>query len=187
MTYEYKQYLAHHGIKGQKWGHRRFQNDDGSLTEEGRARYGVEDSKDFTREEYDKWVKELVADEDKKRANSARTRKTVGTVLAIAAGVGLAALAIKNRHSVSHFVGVKGKQALSNIGKKASDFVKQPARKAAADRAKKANEEAWRRHYELERKVADYHKSLDQKWARMERPRVTPPRSVSRPQLKYRR
>ncbi len=40
MTYEYQQYLAHHGIKGQKWGVRRFQNDDGSLTEEGKKRYG---------------------------------------------------------------------------------------------------------------------------------------------------
>jgi len=33
-------YLIHHGIKGQKWGIRRFQNEDGSLTAEGRARYG---------------------------------------------------------------------------------------------------------------------------------------------------
>lgn len=33
-------YLAHHGIKGQKWGLRRFQNPDGSLTPEGEARYG---------------------------------------------------------------------------------------------------------------------------------------------------
>lgn len=32
-------YLMHHGIKGQKWGIRRFQNDDGSLTDAGRRRY----------------------------------------------------------------------------------------------------------------------------------------------------
>lgn len=32
--------LYHHGIKGQKWGIRRFQNPDGSLTPEGEARYG---------------------------------------------------------------------------------------------------------------------------------------------------
>ena len=32
-------YLAHHGVKGQKWGIRRFQNADGSLTSEGRSRY----------------------------------------------------------------------------------------------------------------------------------------------------
>ena len=33
--------LAHHGIKNQKWGVRRFQNEDGSLTPEGRKRYGL--------------------------------------------------------------------------------------------------------------------------------------------------
>ena len=31
-------YLAHHGIKGQRWGIRRFQNPDGSLTEKGKRR-----------------------------------------------------------------------------------------------------------------------------------------------------
>ena len=32
--------LEHHGIKGQKWGVRRFQNKDGSLTPAGEKRYG---------------------------------------------------------------------------------------------------------------------------------------------------
>ena len=31
--------LQHHGIKGQKWGVRRFQNKDGSLTNAGKKRY----------------------------------------------------------------------------------------------------------------------------------------------------
>ena len=35
----YSEELYHHGIKGQKWGIRRFQNPDGSYTEEGRKRY----------------------------------------------------------------------------------------------------------------------------------------------------
>ena len=34
-------YLVHHGILGQKWGIRRFQNQDGSLTPAGRERYTV--------------------------------------------------------------------------------------------------------------------------------------------------
>ena len=37
--------LRHHGIKGQKWGVRRYQNDDGSLTTLGKLRYGT--SKDY--------------------------------------------------------------------------------------------------------------------------------------------
>lgn len=36
-----KSSLSHHGIKNQKWGVRRYQNPDGSLTPEGRKRYGV--------------------------------------------------------------------------------------------------------------------------------------------------
>lgn len=35
------EYLAHHGIKGQKWGVRRFRNEDGTLTAAGKERYGI--------------------------------------------------------------------------------------------------------------------------------------------------
>lgn len=38
--------LQHHGIKGQKWGVRRFQNKDGSLTPAGKTRYSYDDYKD---------------------------------------------------------------------------------------------------------------------------------------------
>ena len=34
------EYICHHGIKGQKWGVRRFQNEDGSLTSAGKQRAG---------------------------------------------------------------------------------------------------------------------------------------------------
>lgn len=33
--------LMHHGIKGMKWYQRRYQNKDGSLTPQGRIRYGA--------------------------------------------------------------------------------------------------------------------------------------------------
>ena len=39
MTMMTNQYLVHHGIKGQKWGIRRFQNPDGTLTKAGQKRY----------------------------------------------------------------------------------------------------------------------------------------------------
>ncbi len=35
----YNNYLVHHGIKGQRWGIRRYQNIDGSLTAEGKKHY----------------------------------------------------------------------------------------------------------------------------------------------------
>ena len=56
-------YIAHYGIKGQKWGYRRFQNTDGSWTEEGKRRYGsgnsgIKDMKKEVRKEYKKDNKE---------------------------------------------------------------------------------------------------------------------------------
>lgn len=55
-----QEYLAHHGIKGQRWGVRRFQNPDGSLTPEGRARYAKQLVKDL-----DKYRKEYSKNYDK--------------------------------------------------------------------------------------------------------------------------
>lgn len=42
-------YLQHYGIKGQKWGVRRYQNPDGSLTAEGKTRYSnIKRNKKYT-------------------------------------------------------------------------------------------------------------------------------------------
>ena len=46
--------LYHHGIKGQKWGIRQYQNPDGSLTPAGRQRYGYSSGS----ESYKKGLKE---------------------------------------------------------------------------------------------------------------------------------
>ncbi len=38
-------YLMHHGVLGQRWGVRRYQNKDGSLTSAGKARLSKQDTK----------------------------------------------------------------------------------------------------------------------------------------------
>ena len=43
-------YLAHHGVLGQKWGVRRYQNEDGSLIGAGRQRYNKDNFKQFKKE-----------------------------------------------------------------------------------------------------------------------------------------
>lgn len=45
----YTNYLYHHGIKGQKWGVRRYQNANGRLTNAGKKRYsdGNDNSKNL--------------------------------------------------------------------------------------------------------------------------------------------
>ena len=43
-------YISHFGTKGMKWGIRRYQNRDGSLTPEGRKRYGRSEDSEKVRE-----------------------------------------------------------------------------------------------------------------------------------------
>lgn len=47
-------YLAHHGVKGQKWGVRRFQNEDGSLTDKGVKRYSTKAARLYYKAERNK-------------------------------------------------------------------------------------------------------------------------------------
>lgn len=49
-------YLARHGILGMKWGVRRYQNEDGTLTEAGKRR-----ARDVSRSSLQSWVDKLDA------------------------------------------------------------------------------------------------------------------------------
>lgn len=72
-------YLAHHGIKGMKWGVRRYQNPDGSRTSEGKKRYNTISSVKTTKAK-DKYVKQAQKqiDNKKKLINFAKSRISSG-------------------------------------------------------------------------------------------------------------
>lgn len=67
-------FLAHHGTKGQKWGVRRYQNEDGSLTSEGRKHYGVGTSNKSKKEQKAalkaKAKREKAGEREKKKAET---------------------------------------------------------------------------------------------------------------------
>lgn len=48
--------LMHHGILGQKWGIRRYQNKDGSLTEKGKQRLAMKEAKKEIKAVYNKQI-----------------------------------------------------------------------------------------------------------------------------------
>lgn len=71
-------YISHHGVKGQKWGIRRWQNLDGTLTAEGKQRY--EKAKE-------RWTDKNIV----KRSNKAIATTTAG----LGAYIGGLSLAVK--------------------------------------------------------------------------------------------
>lgn len=90
--------LYHHGVKGQKWGIRRYQNQDGTWTNAGKKRYGDSDGD--------------LPSSEKKTSNNAKKKVAIGvaTGAAIVAGTVLTAYLVKKH----------GAKNISDIGDKAS-------------------------------------------------------------------
>lgn len=90
MTYYviYDGELYHHGIKGQRWGIRRFQKKDGSLTPAGKKRYSDGDGEP-KQTRYDKYYAKYktLGYDDEKAAKAAKGRVATERSLAIVAGV----------------------------------------------------------------------------------------------------
>ncbi len=54
-----QEFLAHHGIKGQKWGVRRYQNEDGTYTTAGKKRYSASAREQMKSEAQIQWAKKM--------------------------------------------------------------------------------------------------------------------------------
>lgn len=69
-------YISHHGVLGQKWGVRNFQNPDGSLTDKGKAHYNKQLQKmaKYTSARQSAKVKATTADEKAKRYSYKATK-----------------------------------------------------------------------------------------------------------------
>lgn len=123
--------LSHHGILGMKWGIRRFQNPDGTLTPEGKARYhklyGVDDHKpDFMERHFGSRAREFngyalqdinMGIKSAQKGNSSRARKhtTRGIAFDIASNKELNALKKYQQLNDQEKKSIKGSVIASRI------------------------------------------------------------------------
>src|SRR5574344_545604 len=73
-SYNYSTELSHHGIKGQKWGVRRYQNIDFFLNAEGRKRYEAKDSDSSVTKKVKADLAKMTGEEFRKKYQVSNTR-----------------------------------------------------------------------------------------------------------------
>lgn len=175
-------YLAHHGIKGQKWGVRRFQNPDGSLTPAGEKRQKRLEAKEQKKEERlrkkrgsddyaevqelkKKQVKELTNEELEKIAKRKELEKAIKSGdeetkrLMVQSGMKLlgtaatvAAITLGGKYVIDHLPEIAGKVAKQTT--KATVNVTKEVAKGGLDLAKSAGEAAAKAGHEVRKNVA---------------------------------
>ena len=84
----YSNELYHYGVKGQKWGIRRYQNPDGTLTEEGKIRYEVDPKTGEASAEGKKLLRQDIDDQRRRRYKILSSLGIgVSTASAVSAGI----------------------------------------------------------------------------------------------------
>ena len=118
--------LCHWGVKGMKWGVRRYQNKDGTLTPSGKKRYSSKNKKKNVSEMTDQELREIVTRMNlesnyKKLTASPSTFKKATTIVAgIATGMG-AITSLYNQSRNIMKIGKEVTDALSTIPMSAWD------------------------------------------------------------------
>ena len=105
--------ISHSGVLGMRWGIRRYQNPDGTLTEEGKRRYGVGNSEG-------RQIENQIKDQEAKK-------NKVKKILAIAGGITLAA-------ATGYLAYKVGKQWTGNLQKEFQSQAKKKANEALFNR-----------------------------------------------------
>ena len=114
--------LKHYGIPGQKWGQRRWQNEDGSFNEEGKKRYGrIGNGIRSLRKRAHGYRKEAravqkVADRNKAKANKIQVSPSNVDFRKIGKAAAITALAAVGVVGISHVI--KNERAYTTISKK---------------------------------------------------------------------
>ena len=116
--------LYHYGVKGQKWGVRRYQNKDGSLTPAGRKRQAKQEydaERKAAKAKYQN-AKRDISGSDPDR-NKRIAKKVAAAVVMTATVSAAAALYAKNPEAVNRVVSKVGKATISGLKKGGSKAI----------------------------------------------------------------
>lgn len=163
--------LYHWGIKGQRWGLRRYQNEDGSLTELGRAHYGYKQMRaeqkfqERQQRREQSYERSQQRDEERKaKEKSERTKKIVKRGLIVGAIVGAIALneyrnskaSTKDTKTLNNTMGKIGKEKIDS--KKIGSLADEAFASAFAKRTDTASMEKIPLHLLSDDQLANYNK-----------------------------